>query len=289
MSPEVPPERRRAATRRSLRLTRSLAPWLAVLVCGIVVLAIGSIALASASRVKSDAFSARQQYSRPATASPAPRPAAIATRSAPAGRQKSVVIRPAIPATSSDTAARQPPAHSRPTDLATPRSAQPRTSTVISRPTEPAELPGFVPAFITLGQSHSPIHVVPIGVSSAGVLEPPEDISTVGWWVSGPRPGAQGRAVIAGHIDSPTGLGAFAALDLLDEGDPIFLIGTDGKTRNYRVTDRREIEKTDLDPSLLRHTPNQSDLLLVTCIGTFDYSARSYESNLLVTAAQVGR
>jgi len=139
-----------------------------------------------------------------------------------------------------------------------------------------------------LGESHSRIHVVPIGVSSAGVLEPPEDISTVGWWVSGPRPGADGRAVIAGHIDSPAGLGAFAALDLLDEGDPILLIGADRRTHNYRVIDRREIEKANLDPSFLHRTPNQSDLLLVTCIGSFDQSARSYESNLLVTAVQVG-
>jgi hypothetical protein len=42
-----------------------------------------------------------------------------------------------------------------------------------------------------------------------------------------------------------------------------------------------------LDPAVLRHTGNRSDILLVTCIGNFDRSALSYDSNLLITAVRV--
>lgn len=145
-----------------------------------------------------------------------------------------------------------------------------------------------VPTSIELAGSSDPIRVVPIGVSAAGVLEPPEDISTAGWWVSGPRPGMPGRAVITGHIDSAVaGLGAFAALDLVHPGDTISLTEADGRTLHFTVTARQEVEKTQLDPRLLQRTTSVSDLLLVTCIGDFDYATRSYESNLLITAVPV--
>lgn len=155
-------------------------------------------------------------------------------------------------------------------------------------PTASAVASIAIPEFISLGNSNSRIRVIPIGVSAEGVLEPPTDISKVGWWVSGPRPGAPGRAVITGHIDSPAGLGAFAALDGLHDGDPVVLIGTDGDSRRYRVTGRQEIEKTNLNPALITRTSNRSDLLLVTCIGNFNSSTLSYESNLLITAVQIG-
>ena len=88
--------------------------------------------------------------------------------------------------------------------------AAPRTTVASAAP-----LSG-VPVSVTLADSAQPIQVVPVGVSAAGVLVPPENASTVGWWVAGPRPGGPGRTVITGHIDSQaTGLGAFAALNEL--------------------------------------------------------------------------
>ncbi len=141
-----------------------------------------------------------------------------------------------------------------------------------------------VPSSVTLGASGAPVRIIPIGVTPAGILEPPQDISDAGWWVSGPRPGGPGRAVLTGHIDSPAGLGAFAALDALHDGDPVSITGADNTVLHYRVIDRQEIQKTSLDPGILTRTSNKSDLLLVTCIGAFDQSSLSYDSNLLITA-----
>ncbi len=126
----------------------------------------------------------------------------------------------------------------------------------------------------------------PIGVGATGVLEPPADRLVVGWWVSGPRPGGPGRAIITGHIDSPDGLGAFAALDDVVPGDRVWLTDTAGRVHLFQVTDRQQVDKTQLDPAVLITTAGGavSDVVLVTCIGAFDRSTLSYDSNLLITA-----
>jgi sortase (surface protein transpeptidase) len=133
-----------------------------------------------------------------------------------------------------------------------------------------------------LGNSRRSIRIVSIGVTD-GVLKPPDNPSIVGWWEAGPMPGGPGRAVIAGHIDSPRGLGAFAALVDLSTGDRIAVTSTDGAVRQYVVSERLEIEKADLDPGMLDRQ-DVSDLLLVTCIGEFNRRTLSYESNLLIVA-----
>lgn len=154
--------------------------------------------------------------------------------------------------------------------------------------TAPSAVPlAGVPVMLRLGDAGTAIDVVPIGVSTDGVLDPPADVRTAGWWVAGPRPGGPGRTVITGHIDSRTaGLGAFAALDDVDPGDRLTVTTADGRDLDYQVTGRDEIEKTQLDPAVLAGSES-SDLLLVTCIGVFDTDTRSYESNLLITAVPV--
>ncbi len=152
-----------------------------------------------------------------------------------------------------------------------------------TEPTTATPVPSAVPIGIRLGDGRE-IPVTPIGVSADGVLDPPDDVATAGWWVAGPRPGGPGRTLIAGHIDSSTqGLGAFAALADLAAGDRLTVTTAGGAVLTYRVTAAESVVKTRLDPAELRGT-DASDLLLVTCIGDFDPATHSYASNLLVTA-----
>ena len=63
--------------------------------------------------------------------------------------------------------------------------------------------------------------VVEIGVGSDGVLVPPDDPRTLGWWAAGAGPGAAyGSALVTGHTVS-TGGGAFDDLERLAAGDPV--------------------------------------------------------------------
>jgi hypothetical protein len=248
--------------------------WIALLLAGGVVIVVATTTLISASSARQQAVLAEQKYFAPTSAPLTSGPSPALAPSEPVSGSTS----PPLVATPGQTAAH---------GVSTPSVVG--SSTERSRPDRSGHpsavvAPPSVPTSIELAGSRNPIRVVPIGVSAAGVLEPPSDISTAGWWVSGPRPGTPGRAVITGHIDSTAGLGAFAALDLLRSGDTIALDEADGRVLHFKVTARQQIEKTQLDPRLLQHTTNASDLLLVTCIGSFDYSTRSYDSNLLITA-----
>lgn len=248
-----------------------MAWWIALLLGGTMIVVAAGVTLISGSSARTQAAAAEQKYFAPTSAAPL-------SRQDPA----TAVLNPVDDSTSTFT----PSSSQRPTPVkAAGTPAATASSRYESQPSTPriAVAPLSVPTSIELAGSRNPIRVVPIGVTAEGVLEPPADISTAGWWVAGPRPGTPGRAVITGHIDSASaGLGAFAALYLLHPGDPITLAEADGQTLRFEVTDRQQIQKTHLDPRLLQQTTNPSDLLLVTCIGDFNYSTRSYESNLLM-------
>ena len=269
--------RRPDPTGRRLGRRWGMALSTALLLGGVTLMVIATVMLLVNSSARKQATMAQQRYFTPATE------LALGTSTSLRDRVSDLPRPVATPAgVTKPTVGRRSPTAS---GTARTDSAGPGRSVRAS----PALTPSSIPTSIELAGSHNPIRVVPIAVSAAGVLEPPSDISTAGWWVSGPRPGAAGRAIITGHIDSTAGLGAFAALDLLQVGDAISLHEANGRTMHFKVTVRQEVEKTQLDPRLLQHSTNVSDLLLVTCIGNFDDSTHSYDSNLLVTAVPVSQ
>lgn len=274
-------------SRRRFRL--SYIPWLIVSMVGLVALVAGSISFRSAPAAAVDIRASATRNVAPLTTLTSTTTAPLDTGNPvpPNSQVDGSRLKNSRPQTSTTAISVR---SSAPARVAPPRGMRPSSKPVGSKSSQPpgATQPA-IPTSIMLGGSHQQIRIVPIAVSSTGILEPPADIATAGWWVGGPRPGAPGRAVIAGHIDSTAGLGAFAALADLHVGDLVQLAGTAGPIRRYRVTDRQEIEKTRLDPATLNRTKNHSDILLVTCIGNFDRSTRSYDSNLLVTAVEVGR
>jgi len=123
--------------------------------------------------------------------------------------------------------------------------------------------------------------VLPIG-AARGVLTPPSDPSTVGWWQDGAVPGSRrGSVVITGHTVRG-GVGAFDRLGSLEPGDEV-AVGTGRRLVRYRVTStdvwsRRALAKRSarlFDPA------GSARLVLVTCD---DWDGTAYRSNAVVTA-----
>ncbi|MEV1295660.1 class F sortase [Pseudonocardia sp. NPDC049635] len=127
--------------------------------------------------------------------------------------------------------------------------------------------------------------VEPVGTGPDGGMVVPEQVRHVGWWAPGVLPGgAAGSAVLAGHVDSRTqGIGVLAVLPQLADGEPVVVRGTDGRTARFRVVARREYGKYDLPREVFRRD-GAPQLVLITCGGTFDPVAGSYESNIVVYA-----
>lgn len=127
--------------------------------------------------------------------------------------------------------------------------------------------------------------VVTVSVDQGGALSVPADPHQVGWWATGPPPGApQGTAVIDGHVDSAAiGPGALFRLRDLAIGAEITVQETGGPVR-FKVAAMREYSKASLPWQQIFDQSAGSRLVVVTCGGAFNYSTRHYADNVVVYA-----
>jgi hypothetical protein len=122
---------------------------------------------------------------------------------------------------------------------------------------------------------------------------PVDEPERIGWFEPGVKPGEVGPAVIAAHVSGRLPgadhsiPGAFAHLSQLEAGDQISVRRQDGTTVDFAVT-RRELHDKDAFPTAAVYgdVPD-AQLRLITCGGTFDQDAHSYESNVVVFAQEV--
>lgn len=123
-----------------------------------------------------------------------------------------------------------------------------------------------------------------------GVLEPPRNASLVGRWTgSAGLSASSGMVTIAGHVNW-VGMGTFAFARLADirPGAVVYTAAADGTEQAWRVTSvSARAKSSGIDPAAFGGPTAPRSLVLVTCGGTFDTSARSYENNVYVYARPV--
>ncbi|MEV4389067.1 class F sortase, partial [Micromonospora sp. NPDC049580] len=126
-----------------------------------------------------------------------------------------------------------------------------------------------------------------LGLDRAGVLVPPTEFDTAGWYGGGPAPGDTGPAVLAGHLDSRSGPAVFARLDELRPGDRV-QVWRGGRWLSFRVTGSLRTRK-DRFPTAAVYGPTPgAELRLVTCGGDFDRRRGHYRDNVVVFAIADG-
>ena len=126
--------------------------------------------------------------------------------------------------------------------------------------------------------------LIPVGKTPDGALAVP-DFGTAGWYEQSVRPGEDGTAVLAGHVDSTSGPDVFYALEALTKGDEIQVRRADGTTISYLVDLVETTDKDELPVERVFGDTGEPALRLITCGGVFDRSIRSYESNVIVYAS----
>jgi LPXTG-site transpeptidase (sortase) family protein len=107
-----------------------------------------------------------------------------------------------------------------------------------------------------------------------------------GWYEFTSVPGAEGNAVIVGHVDTYIGPAVFYNLYLLRPGDPIYVSTGDSRQR-FDVTSVREMPKPSFPVNQVFGASTRHSLWLITCGGDFDYETRHYLDNIVVSATWI--
>jgi LPXTG-site transpeptidase (sortase) family protein len=128
--------------------------------------------------------------------------------------------------------------------------------------------------------------VVPIEMDAAGVLTPPADVDSVGWWQRSAEPGAgSGQTLITGHTVR-VGDGALDRIGELARGSRVEVRAAAG-TASYRVTDVVTYDRAQVAAQaheLFGQDRTDGRLVLVTCT---DWNGEVWERNIIVLAQPV--
>jgi sortase (surface protein transpeptidase) len=123
-----------------------------------------------------------------------------------------------------------------------------------------------------------------LGLQDDGSLEVPPDGTSAGWYTGAPTPGELGPAVIAGHVDWDGDPGVFHRLRDLQPGEEISVFREDGTVAFFRVTRVEQFAKDEFPTETVYGDIDHAGLRLITCGGSFDGAARSYDDNIVVFA-----
>lgn len=170
---------------------------------------------------------------------------------------------------------------------AQPKLARPVALSAAVRPPatrRPAVRPVPKPAQIRIPAIGVRAAVRPVGLNADGSMEVPE-FGFAGWYTKGPRPGAQGPAVVVAHVDSYKGPDVFFRLRELKPGNRIVIGRRDGSSAAWRVTSLEQVDKDDLPVARIWNRTTRPVLRLVTCGGDFDRNRGHYRDNVIVYAA----
>ena len=144
------------------------------------------------------------------------------------------------------------------------------------------------PALLEIPELGIEAQVLKTWMDASGSIVVPEDVLLTGWFDGSRRLDAPyGSTVIVGHRDSAVqGTGALYAMEELPLGSAIAVTDRAGAPHAFVVESVELIDKQSLPqeaPRIFTHR-GPYRLVLITCGGAFDEGARSYESNVVITA-----
>ena len=142
--------------------------------------------------------------------------------------------------------------------------------------------PGL-PARLVIPAINVDAKVLYVGLAADGSVDAPKGPTDVAWFRLGPRPGAQGSAIITGHF-GPWRTGAKSVFDNLEQlksGDSIFVKDDQGNSVEFKVRETKVYDSSENPKEVF----NQSDgkyLNLITCNGDWIASQKTYTKRLVV-------
>jgi sortase (surface protein transpeptidase) len=170
-------------------------------------------------------------------------------------------------------------------------AAKAASTTTISVPTGIARYQPATPVLDTATPARLQIpaigvdtSLVSLGLNPDGSMQVPTKWGQAGWYSRGPRPGEDGPAVIAGHVDSKLGPAVFFRLHDLHAGDEVRVTRTDGSVVRFVIDRLEQFPKASFPTAEVFGATPGPTLRLITCTGVFDETRHSYLDNLVAFA-----
>jgi sortase A len=140
-----------------------------------------------------------------------------------------------------------------------------------------------IPVRLTIPSISVDAKVQQVGLTKKGALGIPTNFSDVAWYKYGPVPGAKGNAIIDGHLDNAISLpGVFKHLSDINIGDDIFVSNASGMQMHFKVNKKESIDYDATSTGNIFGPTDGSNLILITCDGTWNQSVKQYSNRLIV-------
>ncbi|MDQ3064853.1 MAG: class F sortase [bacterium] len=154
----------------------------------------------------------------------------------------------------------------------------------VASPTDTANINPSRPVRIQIPRIGVDAKIDLLGLTKAGDMASPKNISNAGWYKLGAMPGNEGSAVVAGHRTGLKGVpGIFIDLDKLQKGDNIIIIDEQKQSIRFVVQKIREY-KLNEKPEEVFTSSNGAHLNLITCTGSWSSANNSFSERLVVFA-----
>ncbi len=138
------------------------------------------------------------------------------------------------------------------------------------------------PAKIRIAKIGLDASIIPVGVTKEGNMDVPKNLTQVGWYNKGPKPGEKGKAVLDGHYGAPNQVGVFRKLDGLKEGDIVEVDDKNGKIWKFAVKRTEAYRPTGAPLNEIFGDAQKPMLNLITCYGDWYASAYKYDKRLII-------
>lgn len=166
-------------------------------------------------------------------------------------------------------------------------AAQVAARPVAAPPPAPEPAPEGPVRLSAAGLWDGAVEARPLGVQRDGALSVPATAGALGWWADGPRPGAEGAAVVVGHVDLDGRPGVFGRLAQARRGTVVSVTTGSGAPVRFRVVRVDRYAKAAFPTDVVYAPTGSVELRLVTCGGRFDPRTGHYEDNVVVRAVRV--
>lgn len=140
----------------------------------------------------------------------------------------------------------------------------------------------IVPSSIAIPAIDVNAAIEPVGILENGQMGVPQEVNNVGWFEPGIKPGSNGNAVLAGHVDSKTGPAIFFDLEKLEAGDEVIVKDAEGKQLTFVVQSKKSYERSLAPIEEVFGSSDAKKLNLITCTGDFDRAEGTHEERLVV-------